>query len=110
MNYVGWVCCSVLPLCRGIGVMEYLESLCSRLFEGGFVVLFGFGLVLTGSWLMIVELWSLPCTLFVLVFLVEAGVIGVFGIVVIVMMLAIVSEYFEILVVLMMPEIVHERR
>ena len=57
--------------------MEYLESLCSRLFEGEFVVLFGVGFVLTGSWLMnIVELCCLPWMLFVLVFLVEAGVIG----------------------------------
>ena len=60
MDYGGWVCCSFLPLCRGFGVMECLESLCSRLFGGGFVVLFGVGRVLTGSFLMIVELQSLP--------------------------------------------------
>ena len=83
--------------------MEFLEILCLRVVGGGFVVLFGVGWVPTGSVLAMVELQSLLWLIFYPVFLVEAGVIGNFEIVVMGMMvmLAIVFEYFEILVSLM---------
>ena len=106
MDYVRWVCFSIFTALSGFrrnGVFgeSVLEIVWGR------VCSFVWGWL--GSDGIIVDdcgVAELAMVVVGLVFLVEADVIGIFEIVVIVMMLAIVSENIEILVVLMMPEIV----